>query len=280
MVKNIKLSIVFPNWNRAEATSQLIKSVYLSNFKLNEIEIIMVDNGSTDSSVALVKKQYPEVKIIQLDINFGTSYARNRGLEKARGDFIFCCDNDIVVIPETLEILIKELNADSSIGLTGAKVLSIENKKSLIACGYEFNRWLGLEDGLHNCGQKKQVDWVPGCCMMFRRNILTEIGYFDENFRFFGEDADFGLRVKKAGYKVINLNKAIVYHPKSQNKKWNKDMYLNYYEAKFRLIQKYCIFLQKLVAFTLHMTLFSLIRYITNKPENWFVKFNALLKTL
>ena len=274
------ISIVFPNWNRASATMRYLASVHRSNIAKNKLEIIMVDNNSTDNSINVVKKNYPSVKIIKLNKNYGPSYARNQGIKRAQGEIIFCTDNDLILEPNTLNILSKELHKNSNTGIVGAKVVSIEDKQTIVTCGYEFNRWLAVENGLKNCHFRKEADWIAGCCMMFRKTLIDEIGLFDEAFTFFGEDADFGLRARKAGYGVVSLPNAIVYHPTAKKKQLNPSRYANYYASKFRLIRKHTSSVQQLVSIGMHLTVLSLIRYLIGKPEYWRLKWQALKKVI
>lgn len=291
-LETCQLSIIFPNWNGAKDTLDYLRSIRESSYPQERIEVIMVDSHSEDNSVGQVRKEFPKVKIIELDKNYGPAYARNRGIEQARGEFIFCSDNDQTLATNTLRILANYLIANrlqsktngpqmgEEVGVVGAKVLSKTKPHSIISCGYRFNYWLGLESGLKNCEQIKECDWVAGCSIMFRKTLIDEIGLFDENFFFFAEDADFCLRTKKAGYKVISLPNAVVHHPLSKNKLLTKDKYYDYYKAKFRLILKHSTTLQKIISITLHMTIFSIVRYVTGKEENVILKVRALLEAL
>ncbi|MBU1110114.1 glycosyltransferase family 2 protein [Patescibacteria group bacterium] len=297
------LSIIFPNWNGAQDTLAYLQSIRKSSYPQKEIEIIMVDNHSRDSSVKYVRKLFPEVKIIELDQNYGPAYARNRGIEQAQGEIIFCSDNDQILATNTLEILANLLQVETNklqtganklqiktdkpqigkgIGIVGAKVLTKSEPHRIVSCGYKFNRWLGLESGSKDCQQIKECDWVAGCSMMFGKSLIDEIGIFDENFFFYAEDADFCLRAKKAGFKVVSLPNAIVYHGKNDQSPalLTDEGYLDYYKAKFRLIKKHCNLLQQIISLGLHLTVFSWIRYLTGKKESLLLKFKALTSTL
>ena len=294
---NIGLSIIFPSWNRRQDTLDYLGSIKQSPFPQGQIEIIMIDNHSQDGTVKLVQQHYPKVKIIGLDKNYGPAYARNRGIEKAQGELIFCSDNDQTLTTNTLPILANHLQTNPEVGVVGAKVVSKTKPHQIISCGYTWNRWLGTECGLKNCGRVKECDWIAGCSMMFKKSLVDKIGLFDEKFFFFGEDADFCLRAKKAGYKVVSLPNAIVYHGKSksprakrvgpknsqsqipENSDFSKDYY-DYYKAKFRLILKHSNLPQKIISISLHLTFFSLLRYLAKKKENIVLKVKAFSEAL
>ncbi|MBU1868790.1 glycosyltransferase [Patescibacteria group bacterium] len=181
-----QLSIVFPNWNGVQAALEYLGSIQNSSYSREKIEVILVDNHSEDDSVSQVRKKFPEVKIIELDKNYGPAYARNRGLEKACGKYIFCSDNDQVLATNTLQILANRLQINSDIGIVGAKVLSKTKPHQIVSCGYTFNRWLGAESGRKDCKEIKECDWIAGCCMMFRKasclpaQRLGGVGYHPE----------------------------------------------------------------------------------------------------
>jgi len=287
-----QLSIVFPNWNGVQAALEYLGSIQNSSYSREKIEVILVDNHSEDDSVSQVRKKFPEVKIIELDKNYGPAYARNRGIEQAQGEYVFCSDNDQNLDTNCLQIMAdylrgaNRLQINSDIGIVGAKVLSKTKPHQIVSCGYTFNRWLGAESGRKDCKEIKECDWIAGCCMMFRNSLINEIGLFDEKFFFFAEDADFCLRTKKAGYKVVSLPDAIVYHGKNKSQALETLLepgfgkYYDYYKAKFRLILKHSRLLQKVTSIALHLTVLSLIRYLTGKEESLVLKTRALVSVI
>ncbi len=275
-----KISVIFPNYNNTPATLKYLHSLRSSQYPSTALEIIMVDNNSSDHSWRKVKKFYPEVKIITLNKNYGPAYARNRGLEIARGELFFCSDNDQFLAPSTLKLLHDCLQDNPKIGVLGGQILTPPPHSQLISNGYHFNFFFGLENGINPTFPALNFcDWVAGCGMMFRRQIYQEIGGFDEKFTFFAEDADFCLRVKKAGYQVASLNKALIYHPLPKPLR-SFEQYLNYYQAKFYLIQKHSPFPYKISSYFFHLTFFSWGRKLLRKPEFFSLKWRALLKVL
>ena len=276
-VTNPTVSIIFPNYNGCKDCLSLLASLKNCDFPSQEIEVIMVDNASTDDSVKTVKEAFPDIKIITLDHNVGPGEARNKGAAKAEGEYLFLTDNDVEFMASSLEPLIKLISSDARIGVAGGKILE-KNTHRLVSCGYTFNRWLGIETGDKNPDQQKECDWVAGAFMMIKKGVFNEIGGFESRFFFYAEEADLCLKAKEKGLRVVYAPEAIIYHGKfnSSAKIFSpSEDYFNYYVGKFLLILKHASFWEKMTAFLFHLTLAIPLRFLLQREEHPLLKYKA-----
>ena len=274
-----KVSIIFPSFNGKQDCQVLLSSLKKIDYPQNKIEVIMVDNASTDGTVDLVKKQFPFVKVILLKKNIGPGAARNKGINQALGEYILSTDNDVRFDKSSLKPLVKILVSDPKVGVIGGKILEKKTGK-LVSCGYTFNRWLAIETGDKNCQKERECDWVAAAFMLFSKDFAKKVGLFDPKFFFYAEEADFCFRVKKMGLKVFYTPQAVVCHGKEKKDSSifsAKEKYSQYYQSKFRLILKHLSPLQKITSLLFHLTLAIPIRFLLGKEEHPILKYQAFI---
>lgn len=219
--RNPKVSIIILNWNQRELTLQCLKS--LKKISYSPFEIIIVDNGSTDSSISAIKKEYPDVHIIDNKRNLGVAEGRNVGIkyiQKKGTDYILFLDNDTTVHQHFISEMIKIGENDKRIGiLTGKIYFSSQPDKiwcaggtlSLYRCYIGLIGYDEIDRGQYD--KIKEVDHVTGCCLMVKKKVIDKIGIFDQNFSpYYCEDTDFCLRAKKKGYKIIYIPGSKLWH--------------------------------------------------------------------
>ncbi|OGY85074.1 MAG: hypothetical protein A2898_02865 [Candidatus Kerfeldbacteria bacterium RIFCSPLOWO2_01_FULL_48_11] len=210
------VSVIVLNYNGAKYLSTLLSSLHRQSS--NSFELIVVDNGSTDNSIVLIQKSYPEAKILHNRIN---TYAagNNVGIRNASGKYILVLNNDT----ELDENFIHELtqaakSTPNDVGMWAVKILNFFERGTIDNTGL-----LLYPDGLsrgrgrleRDAGQYDAVEEVcfpSGCAGMYKKQMLDEIGLFDEDFKFFVEDSDLGFRGRLAGWKCIYVPSARVYH--------------------------------------------------------------------
>lgn len=209
------LSIIIPSFNTKELTKECLNSIkkYKGNLKL---EIIVIDNGSTDSSVDYLKKASKDKRIqtVFLNQNWGFAGAVNRGIKKAKGKFLLLLNADTQIQKEIFQEAIKfaEKHPQSIIGLQlvnldGSIQPSVYHFPSAIGAIKEF--WLGKKDSYQKYAplSKKpvKVDAVTGAAMLIPRKIIKKVGLFDEKYFFYFEDLDYCRRAKKVGFNIYYL---------------------------------------------------------------------------
>jgi len=215
-----KVSVIILNWNGKRFLKTCLDSLRKQTFK--DLETIVVDNGSSDGSVDFVKVDYPEVRVIALDKNYGFAKGNNIGIEEALKDkdvqYIALLNNDTKVEPQWLEELVKVAESDEQVGSCQPKMLSLANPKMIDALGILITKnGRAIQDGYgtKDTRQYNQVKEVFGACAgaaLYRREVLLQIGLFDEDFFSYYEDVDLALQARLAGWKCMYVPKAVVYH--------------------------------------------------------------------
>ncbi len=217
----IRLAIVICNFNKADYLKQCLESVFLSS-GLPDHQVIVVDNASTDHSVAMVRQSYPQVLLLENEQNEGGSGGFARGMEYARDhefSHIALLDNDIRLEKETLVSLFDYLERQPSVGVVGSKILSMDNPELLQELGSYIDwehfsvrvEYKGAPDN-ESLPAVTVCDYVPACCLMTRLEVLQKAGSFDRRHFIYWDDMDWCWRVKQAGYEIHAISQARVYH--------------------------------------------------------------------
>lgn len=211
-----KISIVIPNWNGEKWLACCLDSLRKQSFQ--DFHVYVVDNGSVDGSVSLLETSYPEVSVIRNDTNLGFAGGINRGFSKAKGALIVALNNDVEAHPDWLHRIDEAMDGDSEAGFAASQLLDFK-KRSIIdslgdgylPCGLSFKIGAGR---MESRAPKRPVEVQSACAAasVYRASMLSEIGFFDEDFFAYMEDIDLGLRAQRAGYRCIYVPDAKVYH--------------------------------------------------------------------
>lgn len=209
-------SVIIPNFNGKAFLKACLDS--LTQQTKRNIEIILVDNGSTDGSIELVNTHYPKVKIISLPFNTGFATAVNQGIKKAKGSFIAVLNNDTIVSRDWLDVLCDYLEGNPHIGFCASKITQYDNPKvfdsvgnGLMRSGRSFN----VAHGVRDTGQYdnfREVFGASASAAVYRRAMLDDIGLFDEDFFMYLEDVDLSFRAQLRGHKCMYVPRANVRH--------------------------------------------------------------------
>ncbi|HDN80780.1 MAG: glycosyltransferase family 2 protein [Chloroflexi bacterium] len=209
-------SVIIPNWNGEKFLRGCLGS--LRNQTFRNFEVILVDNASTDGSVPLVEREFPEVKLIKLRRNLGLTGGANVGIMHSRGEVIALLNNDAEAHPDWLAALYDALQRHPEAGMAASKMLLYDRRDVINSAG-DFYRVDGVPGNRgvweRDEGQYDEEEYVFGACggaAAYRRSMLEDIGLFDEEMFMYCEDVDLAWRAQIAGYKCIYVPKAIVYH--------------------------------------------------------------------
>lgn len=211
-----RISVIIPNWNGAAHLPECMDSLQAQTFP--DFEVMVVDNGSTDDSVALIKERYPRVQVLALGRNTGFSGAVNAGIRATRGEYVVLLNNDTRAEPDWLENLVRAMDEVPDASMGASKMLRYEPPHDIDAAGDGYSLWHGA--GI-NIGAGEPHDsyaeraWVFGACAgaaIYRRSLFEDIGLFDEDFFLVFEDIDFDLRAQVAGHRCLYVPDAVVYH--------------------------------------------------------------------
>lgn len=258
------LSIVCPNWNGStEDLTIFLTSIKNSRYPKSKLETIIVDNGSTNGCVLFIKKTFPWVKIIELDKNYGFSKAVNVGTKAARGYYIFATNNDIELDGDCLKNLVQHLLEKPLTGVIGGKVLDMKRRKTVISAALHYSYLTGRFNFAKETNATQSCDWVAGCGFCFPKKVWKKVKGLDEDFFFGGEELDFCLRVKYAGFAVIYHPEAKVWHKSSStvNRKEYADFFLEQInKSKVRNILKHSTLPEIICALFLQIFIFSPVK--------------------
>lgn len=210
------LSVIIPNWNGARFLPTCLDALERQTY--DPVEVIIVDNASSDDSCAIIRSQYPDVILIELPENRGFTGACNTGIQAANGDFIALLNNDTEVDSGWAAAVVDAFGRHPQVGSVASKMLLFDQRDHIHTTGDYFtldgragNRGVWQEDR----GQYDYEDYVFSACggsAVYRRAMLDQIGLLDDDFFFSGEDVDLGWRAQLAGWPCLYTPAAIVYH--------------------------------------------------------------------
>jgi GT2 family glycosyltransferase len=211
------ISVIVVNWNRCGLLRACLQS--LERQTGAKIEVIVVDNGSQDGSAEMVGREFGGfTRLIRNAENRGFCAANNQGIQAARGAFIALLNNDAEAEPGWLSALRGAFDAGPEIGMAASKIVMYEDPGRIDKAGHLIypdgqNRGRGTgepDDGRYD--RMEEVLWPDGCAAMYRKQMLDQIGGFDEDFFAYGDDAELGLRARVAGWRCLYVPGAVVRH--------------------------------------------------------------------
>jgi GT2 family glycosyltransferase len=211
-----RASIVIPNWNGLSLLRPCLDSLRSQTYR--DFEVIVVDNNSSDGSVSAIRREYPEVGVLALDTNGGYSAGCNRGIAAAEGDVLVMLNNDTEAHPEWLKELVGALDRHPDAGSAASRIMLFDRRDSLHSAG-DLYRANGIPDS-RGVWQPygppyDQEAYVFGGCggaVAYRRDMLAQVGLFEERFFMYCEDVDLNWRAQLSGWPCIYAPKAVVYH--------------------------------------------------------------------
>lgn len=218
-----KVAVVILNFNTVDFLKQFLKYVVATNY--SNLEVVFIDNASSDDSVAFVKQNFSDVKIIQLENNYGFTGGYNRGLKQVEADYYVLLNSDVEVDENWLQPLVDLAESDKNIAAIQPKILDYKNKSLfeyagasggfIDQYGFPFCRgriFESIEQDLGQYNDIKQIFWATGAAMFVDAKLYHEIGGLDEDFFAHMEEIDFCWRIQNRGYKVMVCPESIVYH--------------------------------------------------------------------
>lgn len=218
------VSVLILNWNRGQETCRAIESVLKQSY--SEIELIVVDNGSTDGSIDLIKSKFPFVFIVNLGENYGCPGGRNRGIKYCNGKYIFFCDNDGVLHSNAIENAVKLFSqCKDCVVLTGSVRDFVSEEE--IDTDFLISDLFGYE-----------VSLFQGGISMHLKSIYSTVGFYPDDYIYGGEESFLSLKILNIGKKIFKSNQIVLWHKKSLNarnlkkeaiQKWNNEL-INAYQ--------------------------------------------------
>jgi hypothetical protein len=244
-MKYPKVCIIILNWNGLKDTLECLESVYELDYR--NFEVIVVDNGSQDESVSAIKRNFPDVILIENKENLGFAGGNNVGIKFAienGADFVFLLNNDTVVAPDTLARMVEAYDNLENAGFLGCKIYFYDRPNVIQHFGGEimfepvlYGRHIG--DGDEDRGQFEYVqkcDYVTGCAVFASRSVIDRVGVLDERYFAYWEDADWGMRANRLGLNNYVIPAAKVWHKVSSSLDGGSHPLRYYFIARNRLL--------------------------------------------
>ncbi len=211
-----RVSVIIVNYNRADLLLECLQSVVVQTY-LN-LEVLVVDNGSSDQSEEAVKSLVdPRICWIPLGENLGFAGGCNAGLRRAGGEFVALLNNDAVAERDWVEQLMAPMLNDSGTGMCASKILFFGGEvidkvgHLMYLDGQNRGRGTGERDN-GQYDRREETLFPDGCAALYRREVMDQVGGFDEEFFAYGDDADLGIRIRLLGSKCQYVPEAIVHH--------------------------------------------------------------------
>jgi N-acetylglucosaminyl-diphospho-decaprenol L-rhamnosyltransferase len=228
------MSVVLVCWNNKDYLAPCLDSLYGGELR-SSCEVVVVDNGSTDGSQAMLREQYPDILIIQNDHNVGLGKASNQGIEATHGRYVLLLNNDTLVNGPSLDTLVDFLDANPQAGAAGGRLLNPDGsfqggyadfsslkEEFLIATRLGELLWPGYPSHLAD-ETVRSVGWLSSACLLIRRKALDQIGLLDEEYFIYGDEADLQYRLHRAGWGVYYLpNVQIVHYGGRSMDRWRR----------------------------------------------------------
>lgn len=247
MREGSRVTTVMVSWGSKDQTLQSLQSLERLSYP---VRIIIVDNGSNNGLNEDVASRFPRSELIMLPRNIGFGAACNIAISQALKDedceYIFILNNDTIVHPDAVSELLRAAEHQPRVGILGPKIYYIDNPQVIWYAGAR-QRWgvLAATDtgrGKVDWGQfntVREVDFVFGAAMFVRRTVFEKIGLFDEHFFLYLEDLDFCLRARAAGFSLLFVPQALVWHKGSASLAHNPSM------RRYYLVKSTLYFLKK-----------------------------------
>jgi hypothetical protein len=233
-----KVSIIVVNWNGERFLEDCLGA--LSNQSYASREIILVDNGSSDNSVGLTRNNFPQVKVLGLTENKGFTGGNAAGLEVAQGDYIALVNNDTRADARWLENLLEPMLRDQKIGICASKLIiagtaCIDSAgDGMTSAGVGFNRSHGAELNAHPFLEPVFAACAAGA--LYRRKMIDEIGFLDEDFFLYDEDVDLSFRAQLEGWKCVYVPDALVHHKGNATSVRLSDTHVYYHSRNLEFV--------------------------------------------
>jgi GT2 family glycosyltransferase len=241
--------IIILNWNGCDDTLACLTS--LNNLDYPAYKVIVVDNGSVDDSIAVIRAAFPQVTYVEAGTNLGFVGGNNLGLEYAHkmgAEYTLLLNNDTEVAPNFLQKLVEAAEEDPTVGVAGPMIYYHATPKVIWSAGGVLNwrrgstRMVGIGeiDNDQFDGAPHPMDFITGCAFLIKMPVYEQVGGFDSRFFAYYEETEWCVRVARAGYRILLVPQAKVWHKISPQARESSPR-VNYYMTRNRLLFLKCI---------------------------------------
>lgn len=271
----VDLTVLILNYNTQKLLKDCLQSIFSKKWQYN-IKVVVVDNASSDESLEMIKKYFPQVTIIISKSNLGFTGGNNLGLKQLESKYCLLLNSDTKVLDGSLDNLI-EFMERTDYGISSCKLLnedqSLQANGGDLPLGWPLFFWIAGWDDLMPFIKKslpsfhrqfddfyrgeRDIGWVSGAAMMIKKEVIEKIGYLDEAIFMYGEDVEYCLRAKKAGFKVGWTDCAQIVHLGGRS--WVNPA-LNQWRGEFKgLLYIYQKYFGSLMSFFLRILIYTFI---------------------
>lgn len=265
----IELSIIFVNWNGGDLLRRAVESVVAQQPPV-EYEVIVVDNASTDESLAVLRagagaaelEARGRLRVVENDLNRGFGPANNQAFELTDAPLLLLLNPDTEVTAGSIDKLIKTARSGARVGAVGPKLLNADGSTQASVWRNPPSAWELLLTGLWlhkllprrargelllaehwDYSRRREVEMLSGAAVLVKREVIQEVGGFDERFHMYGEDNEWCLRMRRAGWKLVFEPEAVVMHrgAASSLKRWDSLEKLRVQSEAMLRFQRYCL---------------------------------------
>lgn len=239
MPQECELSIITVNFNGLKNTCALIDSIPFNE----DMEVIVVDNGSKDDEASIFNTKYPHIKTIRSDQNLGFAGGNNIGIKAAKGKYLYLINNDTVFEDFNPKILIKRLESSQKIGMVCPKIRFAWDNNPIQFAGYTPLSQITIRNHAIGFGEEDngqydtahQTPYAHGAAMMLKREVIDKVGLMPECYFLYYEELDWSMVITRAGYEIWYEPSATIYHKESQSTGHNSPL-RTYYITRNRLL--------------------------------------------
>jgi GT2 family glycosyltransferase len=239
-----RVAIIVLNWNGRDDTLDCLAS--LDRLDYPAYEVVVVDNGSSDDSVAAIRAPYPQVTLIETGDNLGYVGGNNVGLEHAKAigaDYALLLNNDTEVAPNFLSLLVEVAEENPTVGIVGPMIYYFERPDVIWSAGGgidwgQGDTWMiGLnEEDRGQFGKSpRPVDFVTGCALLVKMSLVQQVGLLDPRFFAYYEESEWCVRAAHSGFRILHAPQAKIWHKISVNAR-EASPQVHYYMTRNRLL--------------------------------------------
>ena len=243
-MKSARVVVVIPNWNGGDLTLECLGS--LSQVREPEIEVVVVDNGSSDGSAASVRRTFPAAQVLELGDNRGFTGAANEGLALARragADHCLLLNSDAVVAEDAIALLLEALDRDLAAAVAGPTVYYRDRPRVVWSAGGEIDwqrgrtRMIGIDetDEGQFGAEPRPVPFLSGCAILLRMTAVERVGAFDPRFFAYYEEVEWCVRCVRQGGRILHAPRARVWHSITAAARETSPL-VHYYMTRNRLL--------------------------------------------
>jgi len=220
---NKEIAIIIVNWKQYELTTNCLLS--LKKLEYKNWKVILVDNESNFEKINKIKSDFTKVEVIECKENLGFASANNIGIKyaiKNKFEYVMLLNNDTEVNKNFIPPLLNSLRSNHLLGAVQPLIMNFNNKEKVWNAGGYLNNFFGVPYTNKKLNDKnQQIDWITGCCILLKANVIKKTGLIDENFFAYYEDVDWSLRIRSIGYSLGLQSNSIIYHHGSESSKKN-----------------------------------------------------------